>query len=213
PFPADAFVARLSPSGGGLRYSTFLGGAADADFANDFALDAYGGAAVAGETRSSDFPTTAGAYDTSFNGGFQDAYVTKLDLLPAGASAYGASTPGCAGVLAVGVTSWPQVGNASFALTCTNGPANGFGFLGFSTGGLATPLVFGGLAVWIDPFAPFFFEVVVPSNALGAAEIPIAIPANPALAGLQVFVQFAWPDGCASGGFSASNALAITVQP
>ena len=32
-----------------------------------------------GDTTSGDFPTTAGAFDTSFNGGGVDAFVTKLN--------------------------------------------------------------------------------------------------------------------------------------
>ncbi|MCI0587211.1 MAG: hypothetical protein L0323_10265 [Planctomycetes bacterium] len=213
----DVFVARLDPSlpsSQQLRYSTFVGGASD-DQAWALSVDASGVATIAGSTSSADYPTTPGAWDTTHdNPGFAgDAFVTRLDMLPAGASAYGASTPGCAGPLAIGVTSWPQVGNAAFAVTCASGPSNGFGFLGFSSAGLAAPLVFGGLAAWIDPFAPFFLEIVVPSNAVGAATVPLPIPPDAALAGLQLFVQFAWPDACAPGGFSASNALAIVVQP
>ncbi|MCI0585842.1 MAG: hypothetical protein L0323_03260 [Planctomycetes bacterium] len=214
-YPSDAFVTRLSPSGGSLRYSTFLGGTSDSDYASALALDASGAATVAGYTASSDFPTTGGAYDTTFDTvpGSIDAFVTRLDLMPAGATPFGTSTPGCSGPLAIGVTSIPQVGNASFAITCTNAPASAFGFFGVSSAGLAAPLVFNGLAVWIDPFAPLFFEIVVPSDAVGAATVPIPIPANPGLAGFQAFFQFAWFDACAPGGFSASNALAVVVQP
>ena len=43
------------------------------------AVDASGSAYVTGFTDSSDFPTTAGAFDTSANGGLRDAFVTKLD--------------------------------------------------------------------------------------------------------------------------------------
>ena len=39
---------------------------------------------MTGNTRSSDFPTTAGAFDTSANGGLYDASVAKLD--PTGAA-------------------------------------------------------------------------------------------------------------------------------
>ena len=43
------------------------------------AVDASGNATVAGYTGSSDFPTTPGALDTTFNGGIHDAFVTRLN--------------------------------------------------------------------------------------------------------------------------------------
>ena len=46
-------------------------------------MDGAGSAYVAGRTSSSDFPTTPGAFDTSYNGGYSDdAFVVKLN--PAG---------------------------------------------------------------------------------------------------------------------------------
>ena len=65
----------------GLDYSTFLGGAND-DQGFDIAVDGTGRAYVTGQTFSSNYPTTPGAFDTSFNGGSSpfgsDAFVTKL---------------------------------------------------------------------------------------------------------------------------------------
>jgi hypothetical protein len=60
----------------GLDYSTFLGGS-DFDQGNGIAVDGRGRAYVTGFTRSADYPTTPGAFDTSFNGS-RDAFVTKL---------------------------------------------------------------------------------------------------------------------------------------
>lgn len=72
----DVFVTKLNSSGTGLVFSTFLGGTFN-DEANGIALDAGGNIYVAGSASSS-FPTTAGAFDTSFNGGV-DVFVTKLN--------------------------------------------------------------------------------------------------------------------------------------
>ncbi|HYV30244.1 MAG TPA: SBBP repeat-containing protein, partial [Candidatus Binatia bacterium] len=64
---SDAFVAKLAPDGSALVYSTYLGGGAN-DHAAAIALDPTGNAYVAGTTDSSDFPHTAGAFQTSFGG-------------------------------------------------------------------------------------------------------------------------------------------------
>ena len=61
-----------------LSYSTYLGGL-HFDQANGIAVDALGNAYVAGFTSSANFPTTAGAFDTTYGTGF-DAFVTKFSL-------------------------------------------------------------------------------------------------------------------------------------
>ncbi|UCD64464.1 MAG: SBBP repeat-containing protein [Candidatus Zixiibacteriota bacterium] len=72
----DAFVTKLSASGSGLVYSTYLGGSA-ADEARGIAVDAYGAAYVTGQTSSADFPTL-NPFQASLQGGDNDAFVTKL---------------------------------------------------------------------------------------------------------------------------------------
>lgn len=75
----DAFVTKLDATGSSLVYSTFLG-ALSQDEAYDIALDSTGLPVVVGFTRDTavDFPTTAGAFDTTHNGG-DDVFVTKLN--------------------------------------------------------------------------------------------------------------------------------------
>jgi hypothetical protein len=82
----DVFVLklRLAADGGSLLYSTFVGGGGD-DQGLALALDSSGDAVVAGGTRSSNFPTTDGAYDRSYNGGL-DVFVLKLKLAADGGS-------------------------------------------------------------------------------------------------------------------------------
>ncbi len=74
----DLFVAKLRSDGVGLMYSTFLGGSGP-DSGYGIAVDGNGRASVTGWTESTNFPTTSGAFDPSYNGGsFPDAYVTRL---------------------------------------------------------------------------------------------------------------------------------------
>jgi hypothetical protein len=79
---SDAFVAKLDPTGSTLLYSTYLGGSGDEAFVfGSIAVDAAGNAYVTSVTSSTNFPTTPGAYHTTFGGGFGDAFVTKLNPL------------------------------------------------------------------------------------------------------------------------------------
>ena len=79
----DVFVTKLNPTGSGLVYSTYLGGS-NHEYANGIAIDSSGNAYITGVTYSTDFPTTAGAFDTTFNGGQYDAFVTKLNATGSG---------------------------------------------------------------------------------------------------------------------------------
>ena len=63
----DVFVTKLNAAGTALVYSTFLGGT-QVDNGERIAVDAGGNAYVVGFTSSADFPTTAGAFDTTANG-------------------------------------------------------------------------------------------------------------------------------------------------
>src|SRR4030067_2155729 len=65
---SDIFVAKLDSSGSTLLYSTYLGGSDVEYFVTGIEVDPAGNTYVSGETFSADFPTTAGAYDTTFNG-------------------------------------------------------------------------------------------------------------------------------------------------
>ncbi len=74
---SDIFVTKLNTSATGLVYSTFLGGLGGSEVAGDIAVDAAGNAYVTGYSRSGDYPVTANAFDTSYNGN-SDAFVTKI---------------------------------------------------------------------------------------------------------------------------------------
>jgi hypothetical protein len=77
----DAFVSKLNAAGSALVYSTYLGATDTGGFG--IAVDAKGNAFVAGFTNSANFPTTPGAFQTTY-GGLGDAFVTKLNAAGSG---------------------------------------------------------------------------------------------------------------------------------
>ena len=74
----DAFISKLNSSGSALVYSTYLGGSSSNDIGYGIAVDSAGNAYVTGYSISNDFPTTAGAFQSTFGGGF-DGFVSKLN--------------------------------------------------------------------------------------------------------------------------------------
>ncbi|MBI1802790.1 MAG: SBBP repeat-containing protein [Chloroflexi bacterium] len=73
---SDGIVFKLSADGSALLYSTFLGGS-DVDDVYGITIDLSGAIYVSGDSCSSDFPTTPGAYQTTQSN--CDAVVAKLD--------------------------------------------------------------------------------------------------------------------------------------
>jgi hypothetical protein len=71
----NAFVTSLSP-GGGLLYSTYLGGSI-VDIGSGIAVDAAGNTYVSGVTYSPDFPTV-NAFQPAPGGQFGNAFVAKI---------------------------------------------------------------------------------------------------------------------------------------
>lgn len=205
---ADVMVARLSADGSRLLYSSYVGGTAF-EAGHEVAIDGTAAATIGGETYSSGFPTTPGAYDTTFNKK-GDGFVARLDLLPTGASRYGASTPGCDGLIAIGVDGLPQQG-ASVALTCRDAPPSSPGFLAIAFGRLDPPGRLVGVDFWLDPTTGLLLLPGFTSDANGYVEAAGALPSGSA--GVTFDCQWLWVDACGSKGFSASNALEITIQP
>lgn len=86
----DAFLAKIRYDGGALLYSTYVGGSEDENCYNPgqgdagLAVHPSGKAYLTGLTSSTDFPITEATWDTSFNGGASDAFVTSLYLFHAG---------------------------------------------------------------------------------------------------------------------------------
>jgi len=83
----DAFVVKLDGNDGYPLWATYYGGSGDENFFVGFfggggiATDGSDNVLISGETTSTDFPFTPGAFQTSFAGGTfgGDAFVVKLD--------------------------------------------------------------------------------------------------------------------------------------
>lgn len=72
----NVFVTKLNSIGTALIYSTYIGGGDDVGYS--IALDAFSNAYITGNTQSSNYDITAGAYQTTF-AGYSDVFITKLN--------------------------------------------------------------------------------------------------------------------------------------
>lgn len=126
---ASPFITKLDPTGTSLMYSTFLGGGDNPSHlccnkATGIAIDLAGNAYIAGQTLSSDFPTT-NAVQSQY-GGQIDAFVAKISpaIVPSLSisPAYLSFSP-----QAVGTTSAPQT------VTVTNQTTNRVNISSIST--------------------------------------------------------------------------------
>lgn len=99
---SDGFVAKLSPDGSDVEWATFIGGSLR-ESVYAVRVDSAGNVYALGSTGSSDFPTTNGAYDSTFNGPagqnnlLADSFVVSLS--PDGSTLrFGTFVAGAAGV-------------------------------------------------------------------------------------------------------------------
>ncbi|HEY7543548.1 MAG TPA: SBBP repeat-containing protein, partial [Blastocatellia bacterium] len=79
---SDAFISKLSPTGGVLLYSTYFGGTdtgGRVDQAYGIALDCVDNILITGLTTTRDFPTTAGAVRATYGGDSGDAFLVKIN--------------------------------------------------------------------------------------------------------------------------------------
>jgi ankyrin repeat protein len=75
---SDVFIAKFDSALTTLLASTLIGGDED-ECVYTLLFDPRGYVVAAGYTSSGNFPTTAQAYDTSYNGGDGDAFILKMD--------------------------------------------------------------------------------------------------------------------------------------
>jgi hypothetical protein len=110
----DVFVTKINPEGSALVYSTYLGGS-NQDNGVGIAVDSAGNAYVGGDTESSDFPITPGAFQTVCNHGSGcfpngDAFMAKIN--PSGSALVYATFLGGSNQDIVGGIGVDSAGNA-----------------------------------------------------------------------------------------------------
>jgi hypothetical protein len=79
-----AFITKINSGATAMLYSTYLGGSgtgsnACAACGSGITVTSSGNAVVAGLTWETNFPTTSGSYQTTYGGGFHDAFVTEMN--------------------------------------------------------------------------------------------------------------------------------------
>jgi hypothetical protein len=129
--------------------------------------------------------------------------------LPAAAIASGASTAGCLGALRLAPTAAANAGNTAFGIACTRTPANALAVWGLTAGALPAPLPLLGVDVWLDPTG-FLITSSAVGNGLGTMRVGIPLPAGAPI-GFTFAAQALVLDPCGSQGFTASDALTVTV--
>jgi FG-GAP repeat protein len=184
--------------------------------------------AYLGDVTGDDFPDFAGGADwVAGNNCGPSACAGGIRVYsgaPDGVSTFGAGCPGSSGEVArIGATWEPSVGSTwSVNLSKTIPGVPALLLLGFSNsqwGGVFLPFDLGLLGM---PGCPLLVspDLVFPATtsgnpaAGGRAKVTFAIPANPALAGATVYVQWHVADlTAATPGGAVTRGLAVTLQP
>lgn len=205
----DIFVTRLAPDGSRRIYSTFVGGGS-VDEGFGIAANALGRVAVCGASYGPGYPTTPGVVGPTYNGGQSDAVVSVLDLYPQGVVPYGVATRSCLGPLQLQTSAMPATSASEFSLLCSAAPPDTTGWLLVSSAAATSPITRVGADLWIDP-GQLVERIAVTSDAKGFVEQPM--PTLLHTSGYRYYAQFVFRGNCtSSNGWSASNALEITVQ-
>ena len=125
-YTSDGFLTEFNPAGSALIYSTYLGGTGtqnpvgpggSGDTAYGLALGRNGNVYVVGFTTSSNFPLTAGAFETKYHTQQNTGFVADLDLGAAPTSADTETT--------LTASANPVTPGASVTFTATVAPVSG----------------------------------------------------------------------------------------
>lgn len=193
----EGFVAQLSADGRQLLYASLLGGS-NHDGAWLVTRHADSQPTVTGATVSSDFPvvnataTYSGAYDT---------FVTRMALLPANLTRYGAPTGHQGRYPTIHALGDAVPGNAGFGFGCSRAPAFRAGVLMVAMQPAAMP--FYGITAHVD-LNGLVGTLVVFADSRGEHRWPLRLPMQP-MTGFHV--QYLWLENDPPLILSASDAM------
>lgn len=225
--PLGSGVGTLAPADldGDGRTDLLAGDSEDPTSGFYAVLQASDGSFAPGEWHGAGGPVLdVAAADLDGDGGLDVAAVSMFALAtftrrtpaPPGVTAFGTGSPGCAGSHALAAGS-AAVQGAPLLLTTTNVARGAPGF--FLIGAAADPAGSDPLGFGVTfhvGLAPLPVVASAPNGPFpGLAEIPLAVPDNPALLGQAAVCQSLWLDfGCTllPFGLSSSNGLELVVQ-
>lgn len=144
-----------------------------------------------------------------------NALTHSVDL----AAPYGSGTPGCFGAHTLVGQGAPRLGTQFGVVAGGAGPGGvGVLYLGNTPDWNGSDPLGLGATLHISPFSTLLVSLPLVADGVGGANVPLALPSSPGLAGLTLHAQalWAWPFGpCvpSTSGLSSSNGLAFTLVP
>jgi hypothetical protein len=205
PGSSDVYLGQLSKTGAFMDYATYMGGppsehgyAVTLDFLSYIAF-------YAGHARDN-FPTTTGAFDTTFNGGSGDIFVARIDPRPCpNPAAVSNKATGCGGYTLT--PSLPIMG--ALMTMSVQGPPNTLGVLYFSQAG-APNLVFAGCEIGLD-LTLWSSLLTFTTNASGLWSAQLPVFNDPPRCGQQIVFQAGLFSPAAGPAFFGGVTNAVTL--
>jgi hypothetical protein len=205
-------ATKLNPAGSALIYSGVIGGSVW-DEGDALAVDSTGAVFISGHQASPDFPTTAGAFDTTFGGGV-DGFLLKVD--PTGSTLLYSTFVGGEGWDGAMAMSIDDVGRAYVTGATTSGDFPGTLVAG-SRGGFdafAVKIDTGTTAPVPHPEPAFSLSVspTLQSVVVGKAASYTALVTGKTTTSLVTLSIAGLPDGTTATFVPSGDATTITLQ-
>ncbi len=144
-----------------------------------------------------------------------DRPTLRSELAPPGSNHYGLGTPGTGGFVPEMIAiSPPYLGNLDFKLGVGNGLGGAVALLAASLAPSAPGTKVFGVPIHVDLAQAHFGAKVLSGGAAGegVATIKAPLPGDAALAGVELFVQWAILDPNAIGGFASSVGAVLVIE-